>query len=252
MNMKRYFKYSILIAIVGSIFTSCEKMEDTYGEFVKGGEIIYSGKPDSLRALSGNKRIKLTWQLTSDPKIVKAKIFWNNRANNIEMPINKSTGVDYLSLIVPDLNEGIYTFEVFTYDKQGNASIRTEVIGESFGQIYQDNINNRALNTATWLNIPANANASPPVVAFKGVEIQWFGVSTQAVVMEIKYVNESNEKLTVIEVPVKNGDKPAQFRPATRLPGYKKGTEFTYRTGYKPNIAAIDTFYTAYSKVLVP
>lgn len=248
--MKRYIKYSILIATLGGVFSSCEKMEDGYAHFTDGKEIIYSGKPDSLEALSGNERIKLTWQLTSDPKIVKMKIFWNNRAKSVELPIVKSTSVDYMSYIVPDLEEGVYTFEVFTYDKDGNSSIRSEVIGESFGEIYLDNINNRALNSATWLNLAATTN--PPAPAFKGTEIKWFGVSTQAVVLEIKYINESDKEITLIDVPVVNGDKPAQFRPTTRLPGYKKGTEFTYRTGYKPNIIAIDTFYTAYTKVLVP
>jgi len=224
------------------LLASCDKMEDTYKQYLDDGEIIYTGKADSLRALPGNKRIGLTWLIVSDPKIVKTVVYWNAKRDSVVVPVHKTAEVDTLNVVIPDLEEGVYTFEVYTFDAEGNSSIKTEVIGEVFGDTYQHSLYNREVKQAAWINLPAQTD--PPAAAFTGVQIDWFGAAGQAVFVEIAYTNQAGEQIVLRDFPVQVGNRPPQFRETSRLPDYLRETSFSYRTAFKPDSAAMDTFYT--------
>src|SRR5690606_26169455 len=74
--------------------------------------------------------------------------FWNNRADSVEVPVNSENKTDTLSTLIESLEEGSYTFEFFTYDAQGNASIAIDTTGEVFGDQYQESLNPRLVKTA--------------------------------------------------------------------------------------------------------
>src|SRR5688500_14191658 len=107
MNIKTLKISLLLLASAALMLTaSCEKMGDTYSGYLKGGEITYPGKADSLAAFPGNKRIALQWLIMSDPKIVKAVVFWNNRLDSLIVPIQKTSQVDTIRLTLPNMEEG--------------------------------------------------------------------------------------------------------------------------------------------------
>jgi hypothetical protein len=236
---------------------SCGDMDDTYDEFLNDGETIYTGRPDALQAFSGNKRVKLTWLLISDPKIVKAKVFWKNPElqgteplpgqrkpgrDSVEIAIQRTSGIDPVELIIGNMREGVYTFEVFTYDKNGNSSIRSEVIAEVFGDTYQSSVSNRPLNKAVYYNHFTNPTSS--------LDLEWFGVAQQVVSMDIWYTDTDDveRKIQVTKVVTTPG-RPGVFADRTILSNFQTGTELRYRTAYLPNATAIDTFYTDYKTI---
>lgn len=251
---KRHLWLLMFVVVILGI-ASCSKMDDNYSDFVKDGEIVYTGKVDSLQTFPGNGRVRLQWLLVSDPKITKCKVYWNDGKDSSILDVKKTAATDTIKLTLSNLKEGLYSFQVYTYDNLGHSSVKADVIGTVYGDNYQNSIFNRPLKSATWVNIAAKPASNPPVLAFKGTQVEWYGVSDQAVLVEVNYTTEAGTSKTVIEVPVKDANKPNSppaLKPITELPDYKKGTSFTYRTGYKPTPKSIDIFYTAYDTVLVP
>lgn len=237
MNFKKYRPFAFLMSIA-IILSACDKMEDGYMEFTKGGEKIYLGKADSVSTFSGRNRIKVSWLLISDPKINKSVIYWNEKADSAIVDVQRTDGVDTVNIMLNDMKEQTYNFEIYNYDGAGHSSIKEEAIGTVYGDNYASTITNRSFESTMY---------SPSA---KTVDINWYGAATEAVVVEILYTDVNGVQQTVKNyrtvVPI-NPINPTTFPAVTNLPRYKKGTTFKYRTGYLPKENAIDTFYTAYT-----
>ena len=65
------------------ILSSCSKIDGYKSIYTAGGQIVYPGKMDSVKVFSGKNRVKITGLFTSDPKIVKYRVFWNSRQDSI-------------------------------------------------------------------------------------------------------------------------------------------------------------------------
>src|SRR5690606_39691934 len=122
---------------------------------------------------------------------------------------------------------GVYTFEVYTFDAEGNSSIKTEVIGEVFGDTYQHSLYNREVKQAAWINLPAQTD--PPAAAFTGVQIDWFGAAGQAVFVEIAYTNQAGGQNGVREFSGQVGNKTPQVRETNPFPEFLRGTAINHR-----------------------
>jgi hypothetical protein len=203
-------------------------MDDYRDKYMTGGAITYPGKMDSVMAFSGNSRVKITGLFTSDPKIVKYKVFWNSRQDSVEVPVQRTTGVDTAAVIIPDLPEGLMNFEIRTYDAQSNISIAVNTSANVFGVLYQSALTNRAIVNAEMQN---DGSAL----------ITWTDVNTDAGVinMQIKYADNTGTMHDTLITSALTG-------LTTSLPDFKSGSTISYRTAYLPNITAIDTFYTIY------
>jgi len=240
MDLKKYkHNFYLLLASI-LIISSCDKMEDGYMEFAKGGEIIYLGKADSLKTFSGRDRIKVSWLLISDPKITRSVIYWNDKRDSSVVNIQRSSGVDTISVFLENMAEQSYNFEVYNYDNAGNFSVKTEVIGTVYGERYAATLTNRSLESSIY-------DAED-----KSVEIKWFGAATQAEVMDIRYTDVNGVERVIKEFKVANINNPRlpkALPSSTVLPDYKKETTLSYRTGYLPRAGAIDTFYTDFKTV---
>jgi hypothetical protein len=242
MNLKTIkFSLSFLPLVFLMLAASCEKMEDTYSDYLKDGEIVYPGRADSLKAFSGNERLALQWRIVSDPKVVRAVVYWNNGADSLIVPFKKTSHVDTVNIVLPHLEEGLYTFDVYTYDKSAHRSVVSQVIGEVFGESYRRTLSNRLINTVSWLNLPQNG----VIPAFRGGEISWYGVNAEAIFIDLEYTKEDGTKAMLREEPVKTNDgRPPLFRVTTRLPNWRANSTIKYRTAFVPDVMAIDTFYT--------
>ncbi|WP_176146142.1 DUF4998 domain-containing protein [Parapedobacter luteus] len=243
--MKKINALSVLLLAVVLLLLgqACEKMEDTYAQYLQGGEIIYPGKADSLRAFPGDQRIALQWLIVSDPKVVRTVVYWNNGTDSITVPIQKSADIDTITVILPDMEEGLYTFDVYTYDSLGNRSVGSQVIGEVYGETYHQTISNRLVRSVEWLDLPQEGD----IPAFKGAQINWYGVNMQAVFMDIRYTHEDGRIVAIREEPVRVSGRPPLFRETTRLPDWQRNSAITYRTAFMPDTLAIDTFFTEYT-----
>src|SRR5690606_18849163 len=115
-------------------------MDDSYAELIKDGGTTYVGKVDSVQVASGKKRLKLSWLLSADPSLKKVKVFWNNKTDSLEIPVENPGNSQRMEVLIDDLDEGKHTFEIITYDSRGNTSIKVELLGEAFGDLYASTI----------------------------------------------------------------------------------------------------------------
>ena len=217
--------YYLLIAIAGlSAFASCKKMDSTYKDFIVEGGKTYPGRAKSAVLHGGNKRATLVWLRGTDPKIVKAKIFWNSNQDSVE--INIPANQDVMSYEFTNLEENYYTFTIKNYDAQGRQSVAVEVGGNVYGDRYQSRILERPLSTAFLKNsnvLALSWNVADTVTGAYKTEVEY--TSTTGRIKTVRF--KATELLTEIA-------------------DYSPGSEFRYRTLYLPDTMAIDTFYTGY------
>jgi hypothetical protein len=221
--------YCLLLAT--GIIASCKKADD-FKKYVEGGEIIYTAKADSARVYAGRKRVQLYWLLLSDPTITKSKIFWKNHTDSLEIAVQRTTLIDTMRVIINNLAEGNYDFEIYNYDKDGNSSVKVAVSGTVYGDMYAAALLNRGVVEAELINDTA--------------EITWSDAdSTTGIIgMQLKYTDVNNRAHdTVLKAVYKD--------QVTSLPNLMPGSPVQYHTLYKPASLAIDTFAANYAHLSV-
>src|SRR3546814_12167236 len=87
------------ICLAGVLVSGCAKQDDNYRQFLEKGEIVYVGKADSVQVFPGKNRLKLSWLILADPNVSKAKVFWNNHSDSLEIPLIKSSGIDTVEIV---------------------------------------------------------------------------------------------------------------------------------------------------------
>lgn len=197
----------------------CSKMDDSYKQFLDYGQQKYPGRPVVGGVLPGYKRMLLVWQNSSDPKVKKAKIYWNNRSDSMEVNIDPSQ--QYSVIPFDDLPEGMYIFEIYTFDDEGNRSVKTEIIGRVYGDFYQSTLLSRPIYDATVVN--------------DSLRISWGGISDTAIQgTEVMYTDKFNKTQRYFV---------GKDILVSQLPDFPRGN-IQYRTIYLPSPFALDTFYT--------
>jgi hypothetical protein len=228
MNLRR-FHISGLVLLAGVLLFSCGKMDDTYDDFIRNGEIIYPAKVQDVKTFPGNNRIDLSMILTSDPKITAVKVFWNNGKDSATQQVTRTSGVDTVKFALTNIPEGAYTFNIYTYDKDGNRSVKSDVIGNVYGSRYTTSLYNRSIKSATYL-------------AGSQARVVWFGAANQMIGQHIRYTDSLGVMRNVIEpLYLPNGITP---KDTTLLTVFKKGSAIEFRTLFKPEPSSIDTFYS--------
>lgn len=228
-SINRFISSLILAFLFIISLGSCSKMNDTYKEFLEEGQLIYTGRPDTIHVHPGHNRLLLAWKIPSDPKAIKARIFWNNRLDSIDVPIDRSDSErDSVKVYFDDFEEGNYLFEIFTFDDEGNRSIKMEVIAKVYGENYISSLLTRPIDR-TEMNEGA-------------LHITWGALpDTTAIGSEVFYSNsEGNEEIIFVD----------GMEATTIIPNFEPQT-FRHRTLYLPSLSAVDTFYTKYSSLRI-
>lgn len=221
MKSNYIYKMAYLLYIVFfCILASCLKMNDLHDIYLRRGETIYVGKPDSVIFFAGRERVKLRyWE--SDPKATKLAIYWLSRTDSIILDIPSHLAKDSVEVIIPNLPEYGYSFDLVTMNKDyGNRSVPLQSSGNTYGDNFQSLLTNRVMKYI--LDTSLNE-----------LTIAWIGAIEKGIGTEVVYIN--NE-----------GDNVIKFVPMT-----EKSTvindwvgEVKYRTLFLPEPSAIDTFYT--------
>lgn len=223
MKNKPYKISSFLcLLILALLVVSCEKADDRHRQFFENGETVYIAKADSLVLRGGLNRIELSWLLLSDPKIHKYKLYWNNRKDSIVNVVQKTNNVDTVRLMLKDMREGTYFFEIFTFDKEGNTSVATTGIGKVYGENYQSSLLPRTYRSARRVG--------------DGVEFNWTQSEETLQKVELSYVD--NQGKTVRKIIPKLADLDTLY-------DFPNAGSFQYRSLFLPDTNALDTFYTA-------
>lgn len=221
----KIFSKLLFVLVAASLLGSmggCESLGDTYQEFIGTGETIYIGRADSIKTRSGRNRIELSWLLTSDPKIAAYKVYWNNRADSVEGDLVRSDQVDTVRLLLENLPENVYQFDIFLFDDNKNSSVRSSTIGRVYGENYERTLANRTYTSMERSGL--------------NLIIDWMQAESNMVMVEVEYQNTQGEEVVKRILPETLIDTLTQF-PIS-------GT-FEYRTLYLPEPLALDTFYSA-------
>lgn len=223
MKIQQYIKYSLLcIAIY--FMASCSKMDATYKDFLKGGEILYLGRADSVKAFPGKNRIKIAWLIPGDPKVIGAVVYWNNKADSVNVTFTKPSLTDSVSVMINNLEERLYSFEIYSYDDSGHKSLKVDVSANVYGDNYIGTLYPRPFN----------------IVEMSGSDgkVTWLSTSSESFGVELSYTDNTNiiKKIFIPSDSTK-----------TILTAFKPNSSFTYRSLYKPDTLCVDTFYSVYA-----
>lgn len=202
-------------------------MNDKHDDFLARGETVYIGKVDSVRALPGRERLLLKYWL-SDPRAKTLTLTWGtNNANSRVLTIDPHNPSDELEVSFEGenaLSEGNYTFNWVSMDDHGNKSMVLETLASVYGPLYQEKLLNRRV-TETNINDGGD------------ILVTWAGSSSEEEIgVELFYTNRSGEPVTEFYTSFLNNQLTMDDAD------YTKGV--SYRTLYKPDPNAIDTFYT--------
>ncbi|GAA4307732.1 DUF4998 domain-containing protein [Compostibacter hankyongensis] len=200
-------------------------MDHTYEPIIKDGEIVYTGKADSVRAFSGKDRLALSW-LLSDPKITYCKLYWNGGADSLLVPVKQGSLTDSIHVMLDNMQEGTYTFTIYTGDDEGHRSVKSEVVGRVYGDQYAGTLSNRLMKDARWTDGEARLIWEHAVGSLAGAELSY--TSTAGDVRQL-FISPEADTIAIADL--------------------KEGSKLQYRTLFLPDSAAIDTFYTGYTQV---
>lgn len=232
-------RYSFIFILTGVVImgilglNSCTKMDATYGKYWKDGEKVYPASPDSMKVFSGKNRVKLQWLNIGDPTLKKAVIYWNNHSDSLIVPIvkNNSDGVDTMNVYINDLNEGNYSFEVYTYDQYSNRSVVSNAVGRVYGDSYINSLLPRLVKNNSYLDDVLHITWGDPAdVSSIGIEVNYTDIAGDS---KTQFVGPNDETTEITDL---------------KYPGDKL---FRYRTLFVPDSMAIDTFYTEYDTITI-
>ncbi len=221
--IRLYFFACSLVLILASVMVSCSKTDGhAYKKYMKNGEIIYPGRPDSVIVQSGQNRLKLSIALGNDPSVSRVVVYWSNDQDSLEAPVTQLTGKDTIKLLIPGLTEGNYNFTVYTYDKTGHRSVPVNAFGMVYGPHYIGALTNRRLRSV----VPSEDGTQ--------VLLNWGTAASGEAGIDITYTGTDGTPQHITAT-----DKETQ----TTLSTYKEGSTFTYRSRYKPDSTAFEYFY---------
>jgi hypothetical protein len=221
--MKHIFILTITALL---IITACGKSDKDYKDFAPEGEIVYPGKADSVKVYPGNNRVKLTWLLKSDSRITKCRVYWNQRQDSMEVAVTRTTGVDTITVVLNNMAEGAYSFDVYTYNAKGNVSIKANATGDVYGNFYAGNLTNRLFKKAVY--------------SAGKTRIEWVVADPRTFGLRLRYKDLAGVTQT-LQVP--------SAEMITNIPANVLNNELEYETLYLPVPNAIDIFAAATVKL---
>ena len=204
-------KYKFLLLTLSLLnILSCTEMDSIHERYLDG-EIVYSGKLDSLQVRPGYYRAQIDGQTTFLGNSKKVYIEFEDRKESFQIDQELD---DVFSFIIENLDEQTYEFDIQTEDKYGNLSIPQIVAGKSIGNTFLANQESRKLSGYTtksdghtYANFAGNSE-SPNVLyttlnyqldneAFK-FDIKLEEFVPRSIIKTISYVQSDNRGIDTI------------------------------------------------------
>lgn len=197
MIMKNICKTIILIFTFIALY-NCGDIESIHEKYLTG-EKIYAGKLDSLKVLSGYKRVKIVGLTRYIGSSTECTVKWDDQMQ--VFLIDRSKLEDAFEMIIDGLEEKSYEFEVTTTDIQGNKSILQYCTGKAYGDIFRDSQQSRRIKGFSFSGIYFSA--------------EWADkAESQYVVRTLfKYENNSNNYSEIIVLPDDNTTNLIDWKP---------------------------------------
>lgn len=215
--MKKNINRSCLWLLFLSPLSACSDMNELHQPFLDKGEYIYAAKIDKAVAHPGNCRLQLDL-IYSAQRIKKCVIYWDVRQDSLLQDLPES-GKEGVPIMINNLAEGDYSFEVVTQDKNGNRSLPVESNGKVYGANYQGSLINIKVESVKTVG-------GITTILWKNIEF--------ASEIEFTYETNSGENKTIM-IPV-------IYNTKTVLTDNKAKGSYSYVTTFKPVVTAIDVF----------
>lgn len=219
--MKHFIQIALgSLCSIALLISACTPMDYYYKDLVKKADRVYTGKTDSVWTMPGRERMQIAWIAPADPVAQQVRIFWNNGQDSItaEVGSHGDTG----KVIIPNLEEMRYTFNVITLGTDGNHSLPVELTDEVYGERFQSTLRNRVLR---------QASLTPDSII-----LSWFEEFSETMVhTDVYYQSLSGETKKIRMLPSEND---------TTLYDMDPNQEITFQSYFLPDSAAIDTFTT--------
>lgn len=212
--------YLVLLVLLAIAVQSCSKMNDLTDEYLNEGEIVYAAKVDSIGVLAGENRMQLDLVIKAQ-RIEKVRIYWNNYTDSLDVTINGATGI--FPVLLNNMPEGGYLFQVVSFDKYGNSSLKFEATGSSYGEEYKRLLANRSyISEYTRYDMKGDS-----------MMIYWGGTVRGSIGMNLQYTDKGG-KTVQVKVPA----------DASTTTLYNLKGDISFNSQFKPTETAIDTFAT--------
>lgn len=227
---QRLYKNLVIASFLFGGILACTPMDD-YKKFIGDGEISYTGRVDSVKIYSGEERVMVEGLLISDPKVCGCLIFWNNKRDSLDVPVERTEKVDTLRQII-NLPENLYNFELYTYDQFNNRSVPVYKTDHSYGKNFISRLTNRPLD-------------GTPISSEEGLSVKFLPVDKTLgpIYTVISYTN-NQDKVDTVHIAID--------QESSSIKDYKLGSKFSHYTLYIPDTLCIDTFKSVMQKDVVP
>lgn len=219
MNKLLYTKKTVysfyLLAMMGLVLGSCDKMEDNYKAFITDGEVTYTPKALDIEGKSGNKRVQLEWDVTSNTNIEKWLFSFGEKTITLDNTDRENSHKTY---ILEDLEEGDYVFSVQSISKNGSKSLATELPLTVFGEAYRASLVPRRLKSFAYDGVQGLADFAPATSLIRNTEVRYTsnGQSVTAI------LDKEDE---VIELPNLDFTQAVEYRTYYVPTGERDGEE---------------------------
>ena len=222
--IKNIFNF-LSVAAVAALLASCGGQDEIYKEWVKKGGYDYPAKAINLSSVSGYQSVIVNWEKPMDPAVMTARLFWDNYAKSIDIDY-----ADYpdgkVSMLVGDLEDRSYTFDIVNYDDAGNQSLASEITVSPYGDGWMVSRSERTVSLARM----DGRNAK--IVMSKSTD--------EMVATRFRYKNLQDEWVEC-ETMLKPGETEVTFKDAL------KGKRFEYSSSFCPSEGK-DTVWRAWTK----
>ncbi|MDR3184330.1 MAG: discoidin domain-containing protein [Prevotellaceae bacterium] len=215
---------SLLILL--SAFFACKQQDEMYSQYVVEGGRVYPHRAENAIAAPGVGCVDISWPNTTRT-VTAACIYWNSgRDTSVCVDIAAQTDTVRRSIELP---EGLYSFIIKTFDKDGNTSVPVEIIGRSLGDNYLSGMLDRM---TTGYKTRGGAH----------LVIEWGAadISNGAVYCNVVYTATDNSEKTV---------RAPAGESSTTIEDHKPGTAFRYNTVYRPDPQYSVEIPTAYREI---
>ena len=147
-------------------------------------EVIPVADPADLKSMDGYERVKLMWTISAESTVKKTVIYWNDKKSYKEVEFKpEGTGVQQCEIILEDLEEGDYTFELVNFDEEGAQSNTATVEAKAYGEKYA-----ATLKTRTYSDESYDPKSETETIRWnswsKGIETE---LSYQSTVLTVKH-----------------------------------------------------------------
>ncbi|MDF1571223.1 MAG: DUF4998 domain-containing protein [Bacteroidales bacterium] len=221
---KNIITTSLVILVLAGLF-SCESMDELHYQFIKDGEVRYTTKMDSVKTYAGDSRVLITGILQEARGVEFIKVFYNDNQDSVVVDYERQSDLDSIEIMIDNLDEKSYSFNIYTGNSLGDRSIRVPAFGTAYGELYRKGLLSRIANS---FEIRGTSN----------IAIDWLNSDELERGTDLVYADREGNTETVFV---------HQDSSETVMLNFGEGIQF--RSWYVPEPTALDSFVCEWNEL---